>query len=72
MSSNFGGHEDDWGDFSLYSVDFDFEWPGEPTIRDVLDECSAGTSSYDQVTFTGEVGVLSRDFAPNVVLMVST
>ena len=56
MSSNFGGHEDDRGDCSLYSVDFDFEWSGEPTFGDVLDECSVDMSSYDQVTFVGEAG----------------
>ena len=40
-------------------------------FRDFLDECSAGTSSYDQVTLAGEAGALSRDFASDVMLVAS-
>ena len=66
MSSDFGGHRDDRGDCSL------LEWSGEPTFRDVLDDCSTSTSSYNQVTFANETGVFSGDFAPNAVLMACT
>ena len=71
MSSDFGGLKDDRGDCSLHSVDFEFEWFGEPTFRDVLDECSADMNDYDQVTFAGEAGIFSGDFAPDAVLMAS-
>ena len=71
MSFNFSGHEDDQGANSPHSADFGFEWLNEPTFRDVLDECSARTSSYDQVTFASEAGALSRDFGSDVVLAAS-
>ena len=64
MPSNFSGHKDDRGDCSLHSIDFEFEWPSKPTFRDALDECFIGMSSYKQMTFAGEAGILSRDFSP--------
>ena len=71
MSSDFGGREDDRGDWFLCSIDFEFKQSGEPTFRDVLDDCFTGTSGYDQVTFASEAGVFSGDFALDAILMVS-
>ena len=72
MSFDFGGHEENRGDCYLYSIYFEFEWFGEPTFRDVLDDCSASTSGYEQTTFASEAGVFSGDFAPDNVLMASS
>ena len=71
MSFDFGGYEDDKGANSPHSADFGFEWLSEPTFRDVLDECSVGISSYDQVTLTSEAGALFGDFASDVMLVAS-
>ena len=72
MSYDLGGREDDQGDGSFHSIDFEFEWFGEPTFRDVLDDCSTGTSGYDQVTFADEADVFSGAFIPDTILMVSS
>ena len=71
MSYDLGGREDDRGDGSLHSIDFEFEWSSEPTFRDVLDDYSDGMSNYDQVTFAGEADVFSGAFVPDTVLMES-
>ena len=54
-----------------HSAGFGFEWLGEPTFRDIVNECSTGTNSYDQVTLVGEASTFSGDFASDVVLVVS-
>ena len=69
MSYDLGGREDDQGDGSFHNIDFEFEWFGEPTFKDVLDDCSTGTSGYDQVTFAGEASVFLGAFVPDTVLM---
>ena len=71
MSFDFGGYEADKGANSPHSASFGFEWLGEPTFRNILDECFTGTSSYDQVTLASEAGALLGDFATNVVLVAS-
>ena len=69
MSS--GGHEDDRGDGSFHSIDFEFEWSCEPTFRDILYDYSVGTSGHDQKTFAGEADVFFGDFVPDTVLRTS-
>ena len=69
MPLDFGGYEDDQGANSPHNANFGFEWLGEPTFRDVLDECSTGTSSYDQVTLAGGASVLSGDFSSDIILV---
>ena len=68
---SFGVHEDDRGDGSLHSIDFEFEWSGEPIFRDILDDYSVGMSGDDQVTFAGEADAFFGDFIPDTILRAS-